>query len=129
MAIEAQQEMLNNPFQPAREAFESLLSELSSDETLSLTHSAVEALLEERGQELMRRAFQGHLDLRGPGRALGVVESGSGVPLSYERLSSRNLETQFGNARFESPTRIESRSGCVSPSRRPTKFQVFGPLP
>jgi hypothetical protein len=101
MGIEAHPENSHNPFQPARDAFEGLLSELSSRETLSLTHSAVEELLVQRGQELMRRAFQGHLDLRGPGRVLGAVESAEGIALPYERAGRRNLETQFGGVCVE----------------------------
>ena len=101
MGIQAQAESLGKPFDAARESFEELLSELSCEATLSLTHSAVETLIAERGREVMRRAFQGHLDMRGPGRALGVVETAEGVPLAYERRCGRDLETQFGRVRVD----------------------------
>ncbi len=101
MTIQAHHEAFENPFQPAREAFESLLNELAGPDALTMTHSAIETLLAERGRELMRRAFQGHLDLRSPGRVVGTVETAESVPLPYERQTGRNLETQFGRVRVE----------------------------
>jgi hypothetical protein len=101
MTIQAQHEAIANSFESAREAFEGLLGELSARDALSMTHSDIETLLAERGRELMRRAFQGHLDLRGPGRVVGAVESTDNAPLLYERQSGRNLETQFGRVRVE----------------------------
>ena len=49
----------------AKDDFEAIIGELLSPETAQMSHSSVEKLLSERGQELMRKLFQAHLDARG----------------------------------------------------------------
>ena len=51
-------------FSPAREQFEKLVSELTSEKSQSLEHGDIENLIEREGAETLRRLFQAHLDLR-----------------------------------------------------------------
>ncbi len=101
MAIEAHFVAPENPFAPAREAFEGLVSEVSSDTALFLSHSRLEELIEDRGMELMRRLLQGHLDLRGPGEAVEPVEDADGAILTHQRWDrGRHWESIFGDVRI-----------------------------
>ncbi len=51
-------------FKAAREQFGYLTSKLQSDETVRLEHGEVESLVNKDGTEILRRLFQGYLDLR-----------------------------------------------------------------
>jgi len=84
------------PFQPAREQFEDLAEILGSPGTLERTHSEVEALIQERGMELMRRLFQGHLNARGLGEAQGEVKNAEGQVYTHVRVESRRIMSVFG---------------------------------
>ena len=96
MHIQAQSEGFENPFQPAREKFEDLAEVLGSPETLDKTHSEVETLIQERGMELMRRLFQGHLNARGLGEAEGLVKNAEGQIHTHVRVLSRRIMSVFG---------------------------------
>jgi len=61
-----------------------------------MTHGDLERLVEQRGRELLRRLFQDHLDLRGPGEATAEVVGAHGVRRPHERLRTRSLKTIFG---------------------------------
>ena len=85
------------PFAPARAAFEDLVAAVSSVEALSLSHSALEQLVQERGLEVLRQLLQGHMDLRGPGEAQAPVRTREGVVLTHERWNrGRCWESIFG---------------------------------
>ena len=51
-------------FAAAREQFSRLVNELQSDSTLGMEHGDVEQAISREGNELLRRLFQGHLDVR-----------------------------------------------------------------
>ena len=53
-----------DPFACAMEAALSLAVRLSAPGTAAMDHAAVESLIETDGREILRRFFQGHLDLR-----------------------------------------------------------------
>ncbi len=74
---------------------------LSSREALQMSESDLERELHRRGQELMRKLLQGHLDQRGPGEAAGPVEGADGVERSERRVHDRRLETIFGTVDVE----------------------------
>src|SRR6266545_3166165 len=84
------------PFAASRERFSAMGSYLMSKDARNLTHSELERELEKRGLELMRSLLQAHLDVRGPGEAMGPVEGSDGVAREQERLHERGLETIFG---------------------------------
>ncbi len=84
------------PFAASRELFSAMESYLMSKDARNLTHSELERELEKRGLELMRSLLQAHLDVRGPGEAMGPVEGSDGVAREQERLHERGLETIFG---------------------------------
>ena len=84
------------PFAEAGEEFRQIERYLKSEEACSLSHSDLERELEKRGRELMRKLYQAHLDVRGPGEAAGPVKGSDGVVREQERVHERGLETVFG---------------------------------
>ena len=66
-----------------------------------MSESDLERELNRRGQELLRKLLQGHLDQRSPGEAAGPVEEADGVEHSERRLHDRRLETTFGTVSVE----------------------------
>ena len=74
---------------------------LSSREALQMRESDLERELNRRGQQLLRKLLQGHLDQRSPGEAAGPVEGADGVERSERRLHDRRLETTFGTVSVE----------------------------
>jgi len=73
-----------------------------SKDARSLTHSELERELEKRGRELMRLLLQAHLDVRGPGEAVGPVQGSDGIAREHEHHHhERGLETAFGEVRVE----------------------------
>lgn len=89
------------PFAEARAQFGALEAFLGSPEACGLTHSELERELEQRGRELLRQLLQAHLEVRGPGEALGPVEGSDGVVRDQPRLHARGLETVFGEVQVE----------------------------
>src|ERR1043166_8928106 len=83
-------------FAEAAEEFRQIERYLKSEEACSLSHSDLERELEKRGRELMRKLYQAHLDVRGPGKAADPVKGSDGVERKEERLHERGLETVFG---------------------------------
>jgi hypothetical protein len=51
-------------FTVVRDALEDLITSLKSGDAAALSHSALEHLLNARGQELLRQLLQAHLDRR-----------------------------------------------------------------
>ena len=72
-----------------------------SGEALQMSESDLERELHRRGQELIRKLLQGHLDQRSPGEAAGPVEGADGVERSERRVHERRLETTFGTVQVE----------------------------
>ena len=67
------------PYAAAEVAFAEAKAYLSSREAQQMSESDLERELHRRGQELMRKLLQGHLDQRSPGEAAGPVEGADGV--------------------------------------------------
>ncbi len=89
--------LCEDPFTVAREDFENLIADLKSAAAAALSHSALEQFLSERGQELLRKLLQAHLDARGPGAAVGPVRGADGIARDQARLHERGLSTIFGD--------------------------------
>ena len=80
-----------------------------------MSESDLERELHRRGEALIRKLLQGHLDQRSPGEAAGPVEGADGVERPERRVHERHLETTFGTVQVE-------RLGYVRPghdSRHP----------
>ena len=67
------------PYAVAEAVFADAKAYLSSREAQQMSESELERELHRRGQELMRRLLQGHLDQRTPGEAAGPVEGADDV--------------------------------------------------
>ncbi|MYN67230.1 MAG: ISKra4 family transposase [Acidobacteria bacterium] len=89
------------PYAAAEAAFGEAKAYLSSREAQRMSESDLERELHRRGQELMRKLLQGHLDQRSPGEAAGPVEGADGVERSQRRVHERRLETTFGTVAVE----------------------------
>ena len=89
------------PYAAADAAFVEAKAYLSSREARQMSESDLERELHRRGQELMRKLLQGHLDQRSPGEAAGPVEGADGVERSERRVHERHLETIFGTVQVE----------------------------
>jgi hypothetical protein len=92
---------MDEPLAEAREQFSKMEAYLVSKDARSLTHSELERELEKQGRELMRLLFQAHLEVRGPGEAVGPVRGSDGVAREQERLHDRGLETVFGEVEVQ----------------------------
>ena len=89
------------PYAAADAVYADAKAYLSSREAQQMSESDLERELNRRGQELMRKLLQGHLDQRSPGEAAGPVEGADGVERSERRLHDRQLETTFGTVTVE----------------------------
>ena len=89
------------PYASADALFADAKAYLSSREALQMSESDLERELHRRGQELVRKLLQGHLDQRSPGEAAGPVEGADGVERSERRVHDRRLETIFGTVEVE----------------------------
>ena len=91
------------PYAVAEAVFADAKAYLSSREAQQMSESELERELHRRGQELMRRLLQGHLDQRTPGEAAGPVEGADDVERSQRRLQERHPETTFGTVQVARP--------------------------
>ena len=64
------------PYAAAEAAFAEAKAYLSSREAQQMSESNLERELQRRGQELMRKLLQGHLEQRSPGEAAGPGHGG-----------------------------------------------------
>ena len=83
-------------FAPAREALDALIDRLSTPSSLSLEHADVEKLVDDEGTEILRRLFQGHLDLRAHTEVAKPVVGADDVQRLHRRDSHRRLLSLFG---------------------------------
>ena len=51
-------------FNKTRERLENLIDKLRDKKALKMEHSEIEGLIEKEGRDVLRQAFQDHLDLR-----------------------------------------------------------------
>ena len=61
-----------------------------------MSESDLERELHRRGQELMQKLLQGHLNQRSPGESAGPVAGADGVECRERRVHKRAVETIFG---------------------------------
>lgn len=102
MHIEAQSEPFENPYDPAKEKYDELVDALGSSETMVMTHSEVENLIEKEGWEILRRLFEGYLVSRSPGEAEGEVINAEGVVLTHIRDErDAKIKSVFGPVKFK----------------------------
>ena len=109
------------PYAVAEAVFADAKAYLSSREAQQMSESELERELHRRGQELMRRLLQGHLDQRTPGEAAGPVEGADDVERSQRRLQERHPETTFGTVQAARPG--GSRSS-MAPRRSSTVVEL-----
>jgi hypothetical protein len=84
-------------FRPSRDQFEGTIRWLGSPEAATMTHSELEARIDEEGRELMRRLFQDHLDLRASREErLPEVQGSDGQVRNHVRKSVRPLMSIHG---------------------------------
>ncbi|GCB47488.1 ISKra4 family transposase [Streptomyces sp. NL15-2K] len=95
-------------FAAAVSAFGCLQGDLADPTTARLAHHEVEELIEERGRELLRLLFQGHLDLRArreceqPRPTDGMVTGADGLVRPYRETGHhRELACVFGTVTVE----------------------------
>ena len=81
-----------------------------------MSESDVERELHRRGQALMRKLLQGHLDQRSPGEAAGRVAGADGVERSQRRVHERHIETTFRSSAWT--TRAPVMTVCIRSTPR-----------
>jgi hypothetical protein len=87
-----------DPFGGSRACFEELIGWLEGTEATGLTHAQLEEQLDRRGRELLRRMYQGQLDLRALREQRTQVTDAEGVHhRAVETDHVRPLSTLFGN--------------------------------
>ena len=89
------------PYTAADAVYADAKAYLSSREAQQMSESDLERELNRRGQELLRKLLQGHLDQRSPGEAAGPVAGADGVERAERRVHERHLETTFGTVEVE----------------------------
>jgi hypothetical protein len=103
-------------FSAAREQFEKLIGELSSESTRTLEHGDVESLIAREGYEVLRRLMQGFLDQRAEAEEpLDVVIGADGQERGHCRDRSRALATLFGEVTVQRMGYSGIRLGSVFP--------------
>ena len=80
----------------AAAAFAKAKACLGSRDAQPMSESDLERELLRRGQELMRKLLQGHLEQPNPEEAAGPVAGADGVARSERRVHQRHLETTLG---------------------------------
>lgn len=87
-----------DPFESSKAKFESLVNQLQGPALMDATHSALEALVEAEGRELLRRLLQDHLALRAEREPKRLVVVGSEGKERREVVKGavRPLKTIFG---------------------------------
>ncbi len=85
-------------FQQAHEQYHQLINTLTAEPSQGWEHGEVERYINESGRELLRRLFQGHLDLRYDSEEYQTEVVGADGELRPHRRkkTERQLETLFG---------------------------------
>ena len=99
--IEAHAVGVEKQFTAAREKFDVLAARLGSAETMSMTHSEVESLVEVEGREVLRQLIQEHLHLRADADAkasarMPAIAGADAVIRTHRRERERPLLTLLG---------------------------------
>jgi hypothetical protein len=94
--MEARRLVLDKPFDGARDKLEEMIARLGSAETLVMSHSEVEALVDREGREILRRLLQAYFDLRGQAHPVEPVVGSDGVRRNHVRARRIPLKTSVG---------------------------------
>ena len=91
-------------FSESVKQFERLIDGLKNTQTLNQTHGEVEEWLSSEGNELLRRLFQAHFDLRTEQEVVQAsIEGKDGMVRTHRRSGvRRKLSTLFGKYRAPS---------------------------
>ena len=98
-------------------AFAEAKAFLCSAEAQQMSESELERKLHRRGQDLIRKLLQGHLDQRSPGKAAGPVERADAVERSLQHLEERHPETTCGTVQV---SRLGESRSALAPRRSST---------
>ena len=113
------------PYAVAEAVFADAKAYLSSREAQQMSGSELERELHRRGQELMRRLLQGHLDQRTPGEAAGPVEGVDDVERSQGVCRNATRRRPSGRCRLRArwvalvdgaETQLDLASAAVDPT-------------
>ena len=89
-------------FSLTRQRLESLLKKLEDQDNQRLDHSQIESLIEKEGREILRQAFQDHLDLRFiREKKLPYVIGEEGIKRTHRRVQERSLRSVLGDVRIK----------------------------
>lgn len=108
-------------FARARAQLDQTIAKLTGDETAEMDHEAVEALIGQDGNELMRQLLQGYFDLRESREARAEVKDSDEVVRRQKRGSSRVLTTLFGSTEVR---RLTFRARGASGGRCPLDAEL-----
>lgn len=86
----------DSPFCEAHACVDDLIAKLSSPEAMRATMTDIERLLAKDGIEFIRGLFQAHLDARAAAEPTVEVVGADGVARPHVRVSTRTVETPFG---------------------------------
>ena len=97
--IQAQVDRIEKTFSQSNQHYERIKEELSSRTSQTMSHSAIETMLETEGRKLLRALFEDHVALRSTEErdapALRVVDA-DGATRHWQRQRERHLESIFG---------------------------------
>lgn len=83
-------------FAAAITEFTELVERAGSSDWRVLDHDEVESRIEQEGREVLRLLLEGHMILRGTGKAESCVVGSDGIERSHERLLPRQMGTVLG---------------------------------
>ena len=109
------------PCAAAEVAFAEAKAFICSPEAQQMSESELERELHRRGQELIRKLLQGHLDQRSPGKVAAPVAGAAVVARSPQHLEERQPETTCGTVQVArlGESRPETAPRRSSTSRAP----------
>jgi hypothetical protein len=84
------------PFAASQAKYEELVDYLQACERQVMSHSDLERELETQGRELLRRLYEGHLELRAMSEVAEPVRDAEGRERTHQRMQTRVLMTVFG---------------------------------
>ena len=105
-------------FSDAKEQLETLINQLESDDYENVDHGCVETYINEQGNELLRRLFQGWLDKKSANEIQkSSITNANGELLSHVRKKTkRTLTTLFGAVKVSRLSYGKSKSKSIFPA-------------
>lgn len=100
--MEARKLPTHNPLFPeSRREFDGLMATLTTEASMNMTHSELEALIEKQGREVLRKLLEEQLGMREGGKATEVVVGEDKVERTHQRRRPRRLVTTLGEVEVE----------------------------